>query len=309
MEWIKKGQLFNPDGSLWWSKKYALYPSPAYLPEKNIIRVFYGTVDDNFYGRTSYIDVSADDPMKIVNDPKDFVIDLGIKGTFDDCGATPACAINIGGKDFLYYSGFCRSHASPYHIFSGLAIADENGVYKKYSKVPVLDRTDLEYFDRAGQSVIADEGVYKSWYVSGVKWDVINSKLFNNKQMPVHTIRYASSLDGIHWTGEEVPCFEFEGEEEFGFGRPWVWKDGNLYRMWYSIRKRNLPYSMGYAESLDGLHWNRKDKEVGIKVSESGWDSEMICYGAVLKVKNKTYMFYNGNNQGMTGFGLAELKS
>ncbi|MGZ3932060.1 MAG: hypothetical protein ACXVP0_12005 [Bacteroidia bacterium] len=308
MQWIKKGHLFKPDGSLWWSKKYALYPSPNYIPEQNIIRVFYGTVDDNFYGRTAYIDVSADNPMQIVNDPKQFVIDLGIKGTFDDCGATPACAITVGGKEFLYYSGFCRSHQSPYHIFSGLAIK-EGDIYKKHSRVPVLDRTDLEYFDRAGQSVIEDGGVFKSWYVSGVRWETLSSKLFNNKQMPVHIIRYATSTDGIHWNARETPSIDFENEEEFGFGRPWVWKDGNTYKMWYSIRKKNLPYSMGYAESADGISWTRKDKDVGIYVSESGWDSEMICYGAVLKVKDKTYMFYNGNNQGETGFGLAELKA
>ncbi len=308
MKWIKKGQLFNPDGSLWWSKKYALYPSPYYIPEKNIIRVFYGTVDDNFYGRTAYLDLDADDPMKIKHDPKEFVIDLGIKGTFDDCGATPACAIKVNGKDFLYYSGFCRSHQSPYHIFSGLSILNDEGVYEKYSKVPVLDRTDLEYFDRAGQSVIDDNGIYKSWYVSGITWETLNTKLFTNKQMPVHTIRYATSIDGINWQAFEKPSIEFEGDEEFGFGRPWVYYDGKIYRMWYSIRKKNLPYSMGYAESLDGVNWTRKDKEVGIHVSESGWDSEMVCYGAVLKVKNKTFMFYNGNNQGATGFGLAELE-
>ena len=125
--------------------------------------------------------------------------------------------------------------------------------------------------------------------------------------MPVHIIRYAFSKDGINWTSLEKPIIDLADDEEFGFGRPWVWKDENIYRMWYSIRRKNFPYCMGYAESANGIDWIRKDDEVGIKTSNSGWDSQMICYGAVLKVKEKTIMFYNGNNHGSTGFGLAIL--
>ena len=307
MKWIKKGHLFSPDNTVWWSKKYALYPTPFYIKEKEIIRVFFGTVDENFYGRTSYIDVNANNPSEIINVAKNYVLDLGTKGTFDDCGATPACAIKVNSKTHLYYAGFCRSHQSPYHIFSGLAVSTDNDNYQRYSNVPVLDRTSKEYFDRAGQTVIYDEGLYKSWYVSGVRWETINSSLYNAKVMPVHTIRYATSKDGIKWVSGEDPCFGFKGEE-FGFGRPWVIKEGGLYRMWYSIRDKNLPYKMGYSESKDGITWERKDYEVGIKKSNEGWDSEMVCYGAVIIVNNQTYMFYNGNNQGETGFGLAILE-
>jgi hypothetical protein len=78
--------------------------------------------------------------------------------------------------------------------------------------------------------------------------------------------------------------------------------------MFYSIRTRSKGYRIGYAESADGLKWERKDREVGIDVSESGWDSEMIAYSSVQKYKDKVYMFYNGNNLGETGFGYAELE-
>jgi predicted GH43/DUF377 family glycosyl hydrolase len=307
MEWIKKGLIFCPDGQNWWSTRYAMYPTPIYLPELNCIRVYYGTIDSEFYGRTSFIDLNADDPKQIHSNSNEVVLDLGIRGTFDDCGATPASILKIEGEYYFFYSGFCRSHKSPYQIFSGLAISKDAQTFQKFSKVPVLDRTDLEYFDRAGQSVIFDEGIYKSWYVSGVAWETLNTSLYSNKDMPVHTIRYATSKDCINWIAEPEPSINFLNEEEFGFGRPWVYKDGNIYKMWYSIRNRNLPYKIGYAESLNGIDWIRKDSQVGIEVSEHGWDSEMICYGAVINVKGRTFMFYNGNNHGDTGFGYAEF--
>jgi hypothetical protein len=78
--------------------------------------------------------------------------------------------------------------------------------------------------------------------------------------------------------------------------------------MWYSIRSHSRPYRIGYAESADGLCWERRDHEAGIEASASGWDSEMICYAAVIDVNGRRLLFYNGNRHGATGFGVAELE-
>lgn len=86
-------------------------------------------------------------------------------------------------------------------------------------------------------------------------------------------------------------------------------KENNIYKMWYSIRSISAPYKIGFAESEDGLNWKRKDSEVGIEKSESGWDSEMICYPNVISIKGKWHMFYNGNRHGESGFGYAVLES
>jgi hypothetical protein len=73
--------------------------------------------------------------------------------------------------------------------------------------------------------------------------------------------------------------------------------------MWYSYSTGS--FRIGYAESKDGIIWERKDDEAGIDVSDSGWDSEMIEYAFVFKHKGKKYMLYNGNSFGRDGFGLA----
>ena len=74
------------------------------------------------------------------------------------------------------------------------------------------------------------------------------------------------------------------------------------------IQKRGAHYSLGYAESLDGIQWKRLDSEVGIGTSPSGWDSEMIEYPFVFDHAGGRYMLYNGNGYGKTGFGLAVLE-
>jgi len=68
-----------------------------------------------------------------------------------------------------------------------------------------------------------------------------------------------------------------------------------------------LSYRIGYAESSNGVDWKRKDNDVGIDVSPSGWDSEMIEFPYVFDNKDTRYMLYCGNGFGKTGFGYAIL--
>jgi len=142
------------------------------------------------------------------------------------------------------------------------------------------------------------------WYVSTVKWIRDEHGLHY-----ICVIRYATSPDGIDWTTHDSVCLKPDLPDEYAVGRPAVVYDGRQYRMWYSIRSFSQLYTIGYAESADGLVWVRKDEQAGIGKSESGWDSEMICYPNVVNVRGRTLMFYNGNGVGMTGFGYAVLES
>jgi hypothetical protein len=85
-----------------------------------------------------------------------------------------------------------------------------------------------------------------------------------------------------------------------------VVRDPDMYRMWYCYRGDR--YRIGYAESPDGLVWQRKDEQAGIDVSSEGWDSEMLAYPHVFDHEGQRYMLYNGNDYGKTGIGLAVLK-
>ena len=68
-------------------------------------------------------------------------------------------------------------------------------------------------------------------------------------------------------------------------------------------------YLAGYAESSDGLHWVRKDDQLGMALSAEGWDSRHLCYPALIECEGRVFMFYNGNDMGREGFGCAELRA
>ena len=64
----------------------------------------------------------------------------------------------------------------------------------------------------------------------------------------------------------------------------------------------------GHASSKDAVSWNRDDLTAGIDVSADGWDSKMLAYPYAIEAQAGTYMFYNGNGFGATGFGYAKLE-
>lgn len=302
MKWEKKGIVYSPNRDRWWNQLYGMTPTPEFIEEENIIRVYFGVTDAGKNGRVTFIDLNADNPSEIIYLHTDFILDIGTIGMFDDSGVIPSSIVKVGKKKYLYYVGFQRCEKVPYMLFSGLATAENHSEFVRYSNAPVIDRITSNAISNAAPYVINDNGIFKMWFWLGKEWTTINKKLYIKAE-----IQYAESPDGLEWKLFGKSCIKLNPEKEFSVGRPCVIYENGKYKMWYSVRTIEKMYRLGYAESQNGIDWIRKDEEVGIDVSEVGWDSEMICYPSVIKVKNKTFLFYNGNNNGESGFGYAEL--
>lgn len=283
-------------------QKYGILPTPQYIEAQNLIRIFFATSSTDNIGRITYIDLSADDPTKIINPPDRILLSEGEPGLFDDCGVNPSSIVEKDGELYLYYVGYERSFKIPFTLFPGLAAGTIDRGFRRMKKVPVIDRSDKYPYSLAAPFVMKDNGLFRMWLWIAEKWTIVNGKDYLSA-----TIGCAESADGIDWKIVKSDCISLDYSKEFSVGRPWVVKKEKGYSMFYSVRYVDKLYRLGYAESTDGLNWTRKDNEIGIDVSESGWDSEMICYPAVISVKGETYLFYNGNNNGATGFGVAQL--
>lgn len=303
MIWRKRGLVFQPRGDLWWARRYATIPTATVLDDR-VIRVFYAALDDESHGRIGSVDLDAREPSRILAQPDRPLLDIGEPGSFDDSGVNASCVLRVGSRDLLYYIGWQRCERVPYMLFTGLAASDDGESFERVSRVPVLDRTTAEPFSRSAPFVMPVESGYRMWYWSCVRWsEGADGKLHYN-----NVIRHARSDDGVEWQAAGELCLEPDWANEYSLGRPWVIREGGLFRMWFSVRSEDQRYRFGYAESSDGLLWTRKDSEVGIERSCSGWDSEMVCYPCVVDVAGKRYLFYNGNRHGASGFGYAVLE-
>jgi hypothetical protein len=86
-----------------------------------------------------------------------------------------------------------------------------------------------------------------------------------------------------------------------------VYRFGGRYVMYFTWGDRAGRYQPGMAFSADGVHWERHDEALGIASSPGSWDARALCYPTLLRQGRKLLMFYNGNDMGMDGFGLADI--
>jgi hypothetical protein len=192
-----------------------------------------------------------------------------------------------------------------------LAVSRDGGLtFERMFNGPILDRYIFDQVWVAQPCVIRErDDLWRMWYLSCTKIEVIDGR-----PEPFYDVKYAESKDGIHWDRTGVVCV---GYDEFtdAIGRPTVFKDGDVYKMYFSYRNATnyrtdvkRSYRIGYAESTDGINWTRQDELAGIKRSDDGWDSLMMDYCHIFQNQGQWTMFYNGNGFGASGFGYAVLE-
>ncbi|MEK6334553.1 MAG: hypothetical protein AABM67_06360 [Acidobacteriota bacterium] len=308
MRWEKKGLIFKANAQYEWMTHHASIPCADKINEE-VLRIYFGPRDSQGRTHTAFIDVEADDPTRVIRVHDRPVLSPGQLGGFDDSGAMPSCIINQGGKKYLYYIGWNRGVTVPYRNAIGVAVSEDGGLtFARVFPGPVIDRTCDEPFFTATPYILIEEGLWKCWYASSTGFAVVA-----DKPEPVYQIKYAESDDGFVWRRPNITCIPYKSEGEAN-ARPSVIRKGGRYRMLYCYRgsvgyrtDKAQSYRLGYAESTNGLDWERLDEQVGIERSATGWDSEMIAYPNVYEHRGRKFMLYCGNGFGAAGFGYAEL--
>lgn len=297
MRWEKLGFLYNEqdrvDGFCG-----AAVPQAVQIRE-SIFRIYYSPRDKRNRSHIFWIDVDIES-LEIVEQCVTPALSPGREGCFDDSGTMMSFVMKDGECWRLYYIGWNLGITVPFRNSLGLATSKDGRSFERAYDGPIIDRTkDEPQF--AASCWILKEKKYRIWYLSCTEWVEIPGY---GMQHHYH-IKYAESDDGVTWKRNGLVAIDYNNKDEYAISRPCVIKGKRGYHMWYS--HRGDKYRIGYAFSHDGITWERRDSKVGIDVSTSGFDSEMIEYPAVFRYKDNWYMLYNGNNYGLTGFGIARL--
>lgn len=303
MKWMKKGLILNPSALSDWQQNTFITPTPLLFKE-DCIRIYGGFRDDKGVSRIGYIDVLASNPSKILKISEKPVLNIGKDGMFDDNGVILGSVIRCENEIRMYYVGFQMVNKVKFLAYSGLAISSDNGeTFKRYQETPILDRYRNEHYIRAIHTVLYIDGKYKVWYSASDGWQIINGIPY-----PRYKIFYTESMDGIDFEQKEgelvIDCLN----DEYRIGRPTVFFENGIYKMYYTSDTLTKKYKAGYAESLDGIKWERMDEKVGLTVSVEGWDSEMVCYPVPINTSFGNYVFYSGNGMGYSGVGYAKFE-
>jgi hypothetical protein len=306
MAWRIMGRIFDP-AEHDWAGSHAQVPTALLYEDR--VRIFYADRYADGRSYTTYLDLDRADLSRVVYFHKQPILPLGAPGTFDDDGAMPSFALREDGRVLLYYSGWNRGVTVPYRNSVGIAVSDDDGdTFRRLYEGPVLERSPLEPYIAVTPTILREDGLWRMWYISGVRWTEVEGKF-----EPVYVIKYCSSRDGVTWERPNHLCIQPSHDRE-AFSHPTVIRDGDRYRMWYCNRHSEDyrdgagAYRIGYAESRDGLDWTRMDAVGGLDVGQAPWASTMTCYPFVLQIDDQIVMFFNGNGFGRSGFGWAVLE-
>jgi len=307
MKLEKKGLIYVPDGSKDWGLSHAQVPF-AFKLNKDVVRIFFSTRDNKSCSCTTFIDVDANEPTKILYIHDKPVLEKGTQGAFDDSGTMPSWFLKEGDKLLLYYTAWNKSVEASYRLSIGLAVSEDDGkTFKKMFIGPIMDRNINDPIWVGQPCVIKENDTWEMWYLSCEKIELIN-----NHPEPFYNVKYASSKDGIDWKRLNEICIDFSVGFTDAIGRPCIWKYNNKYWMLHSNRlakdyrdKSNSSYRIVLSESFDGINWIENEEFKMEKICSNDWDGIMNEYTSVLEteVSGEFFVFYNGNGFGKTGFG------
>lgn len=289
--WIKQGNIFNEHH--------------AQLPVVDIYsdtyEIYYSTRDVNGCSIPMCINVSKHD-LKKYSFPIKINLELGKVGMFDHYGIMPTDIITLDdGTKYLYYIGWSLRKDIPYHNTLGLATSSDNGItWKKYSDGPIFNSSALEPGFIGTVKVFKNKNKWTMYYLSCREWIMGEDKL-----EPKYDIKLATSINGIDWTPTNQTIIPLEDNE--GGIASFQMIDN---KAWFSVRgavsyRKDIKesYKIKTSTLIEGK-WVR-DKHIELDVSPNGWDSEMVAYPYIIKEKNNLIMFYNGNEFGKSGIGVA----
>lgn len=299
MRWRKLGRVFVPSGEMPWMRTHAAVPIPLHLGGDRY-RIYFTVRDDRNRSHLAWLHIDLRRPNIVQELAPEPALGPGALGCFDDAGVYGNALVERDGQLLLYFIGWNRGPREPlFYASIGLAASSDGGLtFERVSRAPILARSEFDPCFVSSPFVLIDDGRWRMWYVSGTRWAEADGTLRS-----YYHVKYAESADGLAWTRDGRVCID-NAPGEPNIARPFVRRRREGYEMWYSF-DRGAGYRIGYAESVDGYVWTRRDELAGIDVSETGWDSAMIAYPYAFRHGTTDFLLYSGNDFGREGFGLA----
>lgn len=311
MIWQKLGRAWLASAHVDWGEMGTLTPTPFMLPN-GIIRVFCGIRDQTGVARIGFFDVHENSPTKVENFSKKPVLDIGKPGAFDDNGMLLGDVLLVENELRMYYVGFQLGVKAKFLAYGGLATSTNFGEsFLRHGSCPVIERDEGGLYIRAIHGIKhLENGEFQIWYSQGASWELINDKPF-----PRYSIATLISKDGVNFaknSGETVPVAH---PDEYRIGRSRVFSfNESDHILTFTFGKRDGTYESGYATSTDLANWQRKS-DWGLEPSKKSsgqqdidFDSKHLAYPALIRTSSGDVLcFYNGNDMGNGGIGVAKL--
>ena len=182
----------------------------------------------------------------------------------------------------------------------GLAESRDGGTtWARCGEDPILERGGPGAPDEGGAVVPSIIRVGDEWWM----WYTA-ARIHPDGHQNIH-LCLATSPDCVHWRkhdGNPVLGDDFtDGAPRSVTSRCFVRHEAGVFQMWYSFAKPD--YRIRYAESLDGIEWERSPVDPVLVPSPGpAWDDAMVEYPEIQVVDGVYRLWYCGNGFGTVGY-------
>lgn len=314
----KIGLIFDLNAPEISPNKLLFSQSPQAVELKDRVRVYFCsrmTDSNHTFKSYAYFAEFTKDMAECLGVSKDPIIELGGLGTFDEHGIFPFSPLYHGGRWTAYTCGWSRRQSVSVETAIGHAVSFNEGLtFEKLDPGPIVAASLKEPFLVGDAFVRYFQGQYHMWYMFGTKW-----QYYDNSKTPERTykIGHSTSKDGVHWSGHDgTSIIPDKLNENESLALPSVMYFNGKYHMCFCYRESSdfraggdRGYKIGYAYSTDLKIWHRDDELLKFESNslESMWDNQMQCYPNFCIINDVPHLFYNGNEFGKHGFGVAKL--
>ncbi|MDA8621193.1 hypothetical protein N9L48_00970 [Psychrosphaera sp.] len=314
----KLGLIFDLDAPEVRSSKFLFSQSPQAIELDDRVRVYFCSRkqdNNNTFKSYAYFAEFTKDLTACLGVSSKPVVELGGLGTFDEHGIFPFSPMYHDNVWTAYTCGWSRRESVSVETAIGYATSQDSGLtFEKLGPGPIVAASLREPYLVGDAFVRYFEGQYHMWYMFGTNW-----QYYDNIKTPERTykIGHSTSPDGIHWEGHDgTSIIPDKLNENESIALPSVMYFNGKYHMCFCYRESNdfraggdRGYKIGYAHSKDLTTWQRDDDLLQFDCNDqsSHWDNNMQCYPNFCIIDGVPHLFYNGNEFGKYGFGVAKL--
>lgn len=306
--WQRRGLLLQPPAgnSLWVTHAQA----PTVLKiHAELWRIYVTGRDQNNCGRIFAFDVAPHRNMEVLAVHPEPLLSLGAPGSFDEAGMGPSCALRIGDRFLLYYTGVSGRRDEPYPLAIGIAVSHNALDFERLSTEPVVDRSLHDpLFVSTPWVGLSNQG-FEMLYMSGKAWTAHESG-----PSATYGLQRMHSQDGVTWLGIPEPILVPGNKAVQGLSRPWVTRHADGNRLWLCRRGADFRRPGPHAYRIEGIPLpdnggNPCGKRIAVRYTNppapGDFDDWMQAYACVVRNGCEMVMFYNGNDFGRAGVGWA----
>ncbi|MEA2721914.1 MAG: hypothetical protein QOJ39_3778 [Candidatus Eremiobacteraeota bacterium] len=303
----RRGLLIVPPRSAAWFS-HAQNPTVLALAADRW-RIYFAARNEANRATVFAADVDPRNEMRVLEIYARPLLPPGAIGAFDVAGLGPSCALAACGRVWLYYVGVTVRSDVPYQHSIGLAVSDDGLAFERVATGPVLSTGPYDPIFVSTPFVRHTGSAYEMWYGSATGWDASAGRL-----EAAYAIRRTVSADGVVWSAATTLAVPPDDPRMVGATRPWIARDGERSRVWFSRRGADFrsggpgAYRLVHAPLADG--GTHADGPIERVVFENppqpgDWDAQMQAYPCVMPLGDDLVMFYNGNEFGRAGLGWA----